>query len=78
MKEKEMEKLMVEIDFDAEFVKRLENFFTEECIDREKWYKKAALKGIETRLTSWERRNESERIKIAGLTRSQDQREGTV
>jgi hypothetical protein len=33
---------------------RLEKLFKVECVDREKWFKKALLKGIDELLRSWE------------------------
>jgi hypothetical protein len=33
---------------------RLERMFDAECIDREKWFRKALLKGMDNLLRSWE------------------------
>jgi hypothetical protein len=64
----------VTIEFDANFGKRLEQFFTEECIDREKWYKKMAFQGIEKCLVKWERQQD----RIKRLSHFHGQREGTT
>lgn len=45
--------LNTEIDLPMDISSRLEKFFEVECIDREKWFKKAFLNGIETLLRKW-------------------------
>ena len=43
-----------EVELPAETAKRLEQFIEAECIDQDRWYKKALIIGVETLLKAWE------------------------
>jgi len=53
-------KIKAEIELTGGAEKRLEDFFEAECVDREKWQKKALSYGVEALLKNWESR---ERLK---------------
>jgi hypothetical protein len=63
--------IKTEVETPEELDGRLENFFKTECIDREQWFKKALLNGIETLIRRWEAQ---EKRRLDDLNRRKDSR----